>query len=262
MLKALHRISFIFYNFSGLFALNFDRGTFRISYFQAFLNIAKLLSTLSFVAYATILWTTSYNIFKSALVALPHFSNFSRITLSLSTVFRENIAFFLLILQLTHLRLIKHFMNEALLMTLNEKYLKKFENTCLRHFAILSGFLTVNLVVKYFSVMNPSILSFTIFASYMYPGLTIMSFVSFVKIFENFIVVSLKEFRYDLHQMNHLSKLSSCTANEKISKLAVKYDKIFKFVESFADTFGTQLTVVICCMTAVLVFCVRFSFSA
>lgn len=259
MLKALHQISFIFYNFSGFFALSFDRGTFKISYFQAIWNVAKLLLTLSFVAYASIVWTTSYNIFKPALVALPHFSNFSHITLSASTVFRETIAFFLLILQLTHLRLIKKFMNEALLMTLNEKYSKKFENTCLRHFAILSVVLALNLLVKYFSVMNPSILSFTIFASFMYPGLTIMSFVSFVKNFENFIVVSLEELRHDLNQVSNSGKLSSCAINESLSKLAEKYEKLFKFMRRFAETFGTQLTVVTCCITAILVFSVSFS---
>lgn len=83
-----------------------------------------------------------------------------------------------------------------------------------------------------------------------------MGFVSFVKNFENYVLASLKEFKNDLTELSIFGSHCKQMHIAVYLKLAKRYQKLLDLVEMFNKSFGLQLTVITCLITATIVFSV------
>lgn len=256
MLKASHRFALFFYKFSGLFSLKFKDGRFEVSKRLMFINFFRMVFCVSFIAFVLVGSMEEYELFRKEFVSLPNLSEFSVISHCIATFLVHFTQSILFLFQLFKQPQLKIFSSQCLNMKLGGKHFTVFEEKLAKHFKILAVIFLLLMTLKYFTMMILTICSVPVFLVYIYPIVSFMGFVSFVKNFENYVLASLKEFQNDLKELLIFGSQCRQVHIAIYLKLAKKYQKLHDLVEMFNKSFGFKLTVITCLITATIVFSV------
>lgn len=238
MSSGLHRLGLFYYNFTAILCLSFKNGTYKISSFQAIVNVLKaplhLASIILIAAYPS-----SFDIvFRETIVSLDKFSNFSKFSLGFAVFIMQSQVILLGIFQVSRKREILNFIIKVSETTLDEKYSRKFKDACLKRTIKSNFMLLVVLLVQYFGSVESDLLSLAVILYFSYPLIVMYSFVVFVISFESFLTVLLKQFKKDLRRS------SSSLNDEVLLKLSKQYQGIHNLVGEFEKSFGGQLTTI------------------
>lgn len=254
---ALQSFALPFYNFVGLFNLKHVNGKFEVSNFTSVVNVVKALSCMTVIVFVNMRHQEDDGIFRHDLVYIPQFSYFSKVSLALATILIQSTSWLLFAIQLFRRYSVKLLVNHFSRIKLSEIYHEKCKKLCIVHTAYLTSAYISYAFVKYTAMMQPSFLNAIMFSIFIYPGLLVVGFVSLLKFCENFIITSLKQFKFELKEtLNNLNPNESFNA-ESFQKFSQKYQEIFNFAQNFNRTLDVQLTVVTCFITASIIFTVN-----
>lgn len=259
MSSASSRFVFTLYNYSGLFCLRFRDGVFQISYFIMTLNILHLLLSCSLMFLVNSNLLQNFVFLRQDLADLRNFSLFSKFVILLGTTVLQICADCVFIAQISNRNKVEDFVNEALRMRLNEKYFEKFGKTCIESTSLLGIYFIIMVIFKYYTIMEPSLLNVFVYVLLCYPFVVIFSLVSFVKMFEIFVVAYLQEIESDLIALPTCKLYHNNLTSEREDFLSIhrKYQNLFEFVQKFKTSFGTHLTLSVSFITAGVVFSVN-----
>lgn len=251
MSNTSHRRALSFYNFSATLCLTYDNHVYKVSKLVAFLNVLKI--TIIILIAAPIAASLKESTLKFGFFDPANFSIVSRVTMFCAAITIHASNFVLTIMQILWRNHIKDFMNEALESTPSERYLKIFQKLCIKN-SMASGILFVlSSFLQYFSSMHVSFASAVIYILMVDSVEVILSFVSFVRNFENFVAVLLEEFRNDIKNLVNFEKFQEGSDEANYRKLSEKYQKIYNLVEKFNEAVGLQLTMITCLWVVMLV---------
>lgn len=254
----LFRFALCLYNYSSILCLKYNGKVFEISRLQALHNVLKMPFVIG-VAFLISLYVPLRDaIFKKSLVFLKNHSVFAQLSVVLVLFLMQISELLLCTLQVAKREKIIKLMNQALCQALSQKYHQKFVKRCIN---ITKIFLFANFLshsIQYVGTCNISVL--TLFVSFMmfYCFNVLFSFVCFVKSFEAFIVTSIKELKSEVKEQQQLMSTDHKVNLQHLIKLSKKYQIIRDLVEIFNDSFGSQITLVVCQLTTAIVLNVSF----
>lgn len=257
MSKALHRFLLGFYNFTGLLCIKHKNGSYEISHPTAFLNILKLFSSSLFVIFILSNIDIKQKVFLKYVNDLSKLSQFSKMTIQFTAFYFHYITVVLFIKQFAHRHEMKDLLNEALKCKMSEKYLRRFAKLC-QSSVKLGIFSCIVIMMKFFSLMNPSFLNFLIFFVFIFPSIFSLAIVSFVKSFENFVVVSLQKLNDELKVWTSEEGRSQFSDIEIYLRFSHQHQELFGFVNKFNKAFGMQMTTLTNSLTILTIFLVSF----
>lgn len=197
--------------------------------------------------------------FRQDLSQLQNFSLFSKFVMIVGATILQFCAYCVFPVQILNRRKVADFMNAALKMKLNDKYFAKFKKACVKSTSLLMIYFSSAVIFKFFTIMVPSILNFFVYLFLSYPFIIMFALVSFVKMFENFIVTYLQEIESDIIALS-TSKLHYIDAKSEDKDFLLirrKYQNLFEFVEKFKISFGAHLTISVSFITTAIVFSVN-----
>lgn len=252
MSKALHRFTLGFYNFTGISCLKFANGAYEISYFAAFVNILKLLLCIVTIFFISSSIEIQRKLFREVIIDIPKFSNFTKMSITFTAAYLHYISSALLICQLIHRQGMKEFMNNALFFKMNGIYFRRFMRLSVGSLR-LTLFTFVGTVMKYYSIMNPSTINLLVYLVYIYPSIVGLGFVSFVKNFENYVIILLQKFDDDVKLVTSRTPKRFHGDVGIYLKFSEQYQKLFDFVNEFNELFGKQMTYITNSLTVVSV---------
>lgn len=259
MSPLLHRFLLSYYNFSAISCFKLRDGKYQISIFMALCNVLKLPLVLIFSIYVIDNPSLRDEIFLKTLIVLKDFSPFSRFSITIVVILINLAMFILILLQVLKRNKIKNFTNTLIGKSLDEKYFVEFKKKASSHLLVLATVFVLSLSISYFGAFNVSTLSFFACLIYFFPHFVMIGFISFVLVFTNFVFASLKEFKDDLRMVSMTENHNQDFSLENYLRLSRKFQKLYELVEQFIDCFGSQLTIMTCYLTAMMVFNVRIT---
>lgn len=236
--------------------MKFENGDLKTSYRTAFLNILKLLLSLTMMIFGPSKYMAKYNFFRINISTLPNFSVFSLIVVLVGTICNQVSAFYLFGAQIVKRRKVMILLQEAFGMKLKDEYLVKFEKDCLKSSVIVCVYFVIYIFLKFFQIMNISFVNFLVFLTFIYPFIIVMSFASFTKNFENFVVACMEEIGDDVGELQKVQKGDERVLIQNYLKLSRKHQKIQNLLQTFHNAFERQLTKATCFIVATIVFTV------
>lgn len=254
--QSIHRIALFFFNYSSIFCFKFENKQHKISNFLTALNLLKmpLVSTTG--------WLIIYHrpfkqkFFIENLFAMKDFSQFARVSFVIVIAILNLTSYLLSILQMVKREEIKIFVNAAFDKSLDGKYFLKFRKNCIETVIWAVILYSINAVGQFTGNLKISILTILACIILYFPSLLISSFEVFVKIFENFVVATMKQFRKDLKNVSNRMLLNHNQSVEEFLRLSRKHQEIYDLVERFNKNLGLQQTLIICFLTSMMVFSV------
>lgn len=256
MSKRLGRFAVSFYNFCFIFCLKYENESFEVSKFAIAMNIFRVAVSLGTVY--CVIWRPELrkSIFRIDPMETAQFSKFALTSIRVAGILLQVTACFIISANLKRRKGFRNFMNEAIKICLKEKYLKNFIKLSVYHSVEISIFYSFTMVLKCFAMVNQQLIPVLVFILIMYLSSIAFGFICFVKNFENFVVVSLKEIKNDLKDQNNF-KHGDETSMLNLSK---KHQKLFNLVQQFNETLGFQMTSVICLLNLTIIFSVSRSY--
>lgn len=132
---------------------------------------------------------------------------------------------------------------------MNAKLLPRLRRMWRREFMLVSCSIAVLQTLAFVSKMKISMLSLVVHMITSIPYNFVVAFLTFIKTFEILFVILLEDFRLNMKSLNQ-SKLCS----RDFEYLTRKYHKIYEMNKEFAKVFGHQITIIVCCITAMIIF--------
>lgn len=259
MSPLVHRFLISYYNFSAIFCFKLRDEKYQISNFIVLCNVIKLPLVLIFSVYVIDKPLLRDEIFLETLIVLKDFSPFSRFSISVVVILIDLSMFILIQLQVLQRHKIKNFTNTLISNSLDEKYFAEFKKKTTSHLLVLTSVSVLSLLFSYFGAFNVSILSFFASLIYFFPHCVMVGFISFVLLFTNFVLASLEEFKNDLRMVFMKENPDQDFSFQNYLRLSRKYQKLYELVEQFNGCFGSQLTLITCYLSAMMVFNVRIT---
>lgn len=241
-----------FYNFSCILFLKVEDSAYKVSSFQTFFNIFKLLVLFGVTILISTQLTIRDEIFKKIIIDMSEYSKFAKFSSHFVIAIVYSSLYSLCFLQFYHRQKVKDLMNMIFLINIeNGETMKKFRRNCVNDSIAFGIFFSFIYLVQFFSLAKLNFLSILISAVLCYATVIFFGFLSFVKSFENFLVASIKDLKYCV---NHSSMIQGNRNVKEVVKLSKKYLKIFYLVEKFNKCFGLQVMLYTCYSTSMIVF--------
>lgn len=249
MSSKLFDIVFNFYNFFGMLGLTYQAKSYKVSNFRVILSsLVLLICMISTDLISIYLRSTKSSMFRYKINLLDDFSTLTRITIVIVGFSSKLLVILFFALQIKQRHKISVFMNCTLEMSLDENHRKFFLNSSIKSFTVLNVIASTSVVLHYFSVMKPSLISALFHLVSIHHQFVMLIFVSFVKIFETFIVAHMKQLCQELEKVPR-----SRLRNNKTIVLTRKYQKIYNLTKVYKRAFEAQTTLVLCCFIEIIV---------
>lgn len=178
------------------------------------------------------------------------YSNFSKVLIVTTSQINQLTTLLICLTNFWRQHQIRDFLNEAAELKLDDKCALKFKNFWRKHLTLMTILFFLIAGTQFVTKINLSILSSFYFSILLYPYFFITAFLSFLKTFEYFFTVCLKDFKHALQMCLSNPVLSSSSYHE----LTQKYQKMFELCESFNKVFGLQVTLTTCCVSVMTTF--------
>lgn len=244
----LFKFLLFFHNLSGFFCHRYSNKTFVVSKMLLFVNILKIVFCLFVSFYVEDNRELKSNFLSEDLFDLDNFSQFSKLSVAISISFVQVTSLILFLIQMIKRKKIKKFLNAAIKIPVNDRIVTNFlKKSTADIFIWASLFFTLTLL-KFLFTSKISLLSFLVYYILLLPSFIVQSLIVSIKIFQNFAITLLQSLQDDL-KIRKLSKSSKHNL-----KAQARHQEIYDLVSHFNDTFGTQMTTVVCCITFMIVF--------
>lgn len=257
MSQASPRIKLFMYNFGLVLSLKRENEVFKVSNCSAFFNLFKVPIVIFITIFAFAFPPLRDAIVLDTLMDLKDFSVFAIFSINITVAIVYTGLILLSLLQVKRRHQMCSFVNNWTQTFLEESFLLQFEKDCKTYSRWLVFVFLIISTIQYLGATKVSIPSFAFNFVFMFPNLVFFSVVSFVTSFESFIAASLNEFDRDLKEFSYQTSTQKEVKFKNHLKLAKKYQNIYNLVEQFNNCFGTQLTLVTCHFTLMLIFGVR-----
>lgn len=237
-----HKLILLFYNMSTMLNIKHVNGKMKVSNAFVIFNFGISL----IIVYSSIfhLGSDSFlgTIFKTSIIDFSKYSKFSRF-LTMATSYCINAsAVVLTLLQLYYRKPFAMFLNKCNSFSIDARCFKNVEKVGKIHSASVTFYILLVAISQLFMFMNPLIRSAIFSFITVYPYLIILSSITFVKNFENFVEALVKCFHKNLKLHLETGYIKSNEANLLLLR---NYEEIVLLHRKFAKMFGTQLTTLV-----------------
>lgn len=237
MFEVSNRFALLFYNVSGVIFCKYEDHEFKLSKTALAWNIiAAPLLILTFYL--------SFGFFQDIIydrerIQIDNYSVFTVFLMTIEYLLTQWISVVLCFVQLWRRKDLLKILNLAIKQhsLLDSSLKEKLRQLALRHIFISSFLSTTNVFIQ-FSVLRFSFFTFLISIIACYPYMVAMSFLSCVKSFESFLLVSIEDF--DIKQKKSLENPEFDL--ETFQRLSANYQSLHRLSETFNRDFGLILT--------------------
>lgn len=259
MSKCATRFVLGFHNFCGTLNIKYEDESYCISRLVIIWNLVQVTMIVlvnAFIASDKITSEKEFlaTVVRAELIALDNFSIFSKMLIDCSTFTIQVLSISLCSIQLWKRGEIRKILNMSNEFILDEESQKKLQKVSTRNVIFSLFYFAVILTLQFIMAMKPSVFSIVVCFIFMNPYLVTTSFLSFMKNYEVFFVLLLKQFRRDLKILLRKSHFD----DDHYQSLLRKYQKIYALNKEYKKTFGAQMTLVTCCLGIYLTIDVRF----
>lgn len=239
------------HNLSGFLNHDFKKNKFSISKFK----MCASITTLSFSLVVIYIFSTNKRlnekVFRSATVQFKELSTFFRVSsvIAVSLLHLSGTIFNLCTRMIAGK--IGKFFNGALSLEVSQESIKRFKTKCLWQSTIICILYCAVIFIKFLAITKFGFTYFLVFLIFIYPTSIALSIVTFVKGFEIFVAEVMEELKKAIEMNNKKQNFGQA--------ILVRYNQIFKLVESFNYTFGNHLTALTCSITVLTVLFVSWT---
>ena len=235
MSKFRVRLIYQFYNFSGLFNFKLQDGKNQVSNITALTNLVKvpiilLLQVLVFhhpIFHAEVHSPEALSLIFSKVVQAVFI--IQKLSASISSIL-------FCWIQVANRHKLKRLINGMMLLKIANEPQSDCMKSCIRDNILIFSIFTAKTFGLYFVIFKFSMLSFIVNIISSFLIFQTFVFVSFVKNFENYVLVLMEEFRKDLKHFSF----------RRHQKYFERYDEIHDLIRDFQQCFGLQLSVFTC----------------
>lgn len=243
----LFQFILVFHNISGFSCHRFSNQTFAVSKILLFANILKILICLFTALCLSENVELRSSFFRDDWNDFENFSQFSKLTITISARLVLITSIVLFLIQIVKRKKMETFLNASLKIPVDDSVLSTFRLKYIKDVILWAVLYFTLTLFKFLLTAKVSFLSFLAYYVSLLPSFIVQSLIISCKIFQNFATTLLKSLRDDIKQRKLNKSL------RKSFKAQVRHDEIYVLVCSFNDTFGTQMTAVICCITFMIV---------
>lgn len=257
MSKVSLRFFLLFFNTFGILSIRKNKNHLKTSNFLTLINIFKLPLVIVFSYFVLTNIPLRQFIYKDDVIFRNrYYSAFTKF-LILVTGRIVHISTLATCLVNFHRRgKILNLIRRIYKMELSAEYALQLKLYWTRLFFILSFLILVVKITAFTSKMNISVLSLICHIITSIPYHIISGYLVLIKAFEIFFILALKDFRETLNVVLKRSNLNM----KDYKLLAVTYRDICEMNKYFGKAFGTQITIIVICVIAVLIFQVPTNF--
>lgn len=238
------------YSFLGVLAVKARQKQVKVSKLLAYFNALKPIVVLIFTLVIMNNPTSRRRLMKNDRALSMLYSNFSQILIITTSQINQLTTLLICLTNFWRQNQIRDFLNAVTELKLDEKCSLKFKKFCIRHFTLMTILFLLIAGTQFVTKVNFSLLSSVYFSILLYPYLFMTAFLSFLKMFEYFFTVCLKDFKHALKMYLNKPVLSSSCYHEMMKK----HQKMFELCESFNKVFGLQVTLTTCCVSVMTIF--------
>lgn len=251
MSKRLFRSCLFLCNFLGISSLKLKNNKqFDVSQKTAFLNFFKspivILTSTSLSFYLPL----RYEVFSQEIVELTGYSQFSVLIMMVFVYIEQVTSLSLCYINLYKNKSVLNFANNLLNQSIGAKYKTKFIQITKKKLGLTFLLAVVIVISQFLAAMSMTFLSILFFVILIYPFLSNFGGMALMKVYETFLIALLKDFKSKLKNEMAKSELNT----ENFLSLLNNYKNIYDLNEEFHKTFGTQLTILTCSITAMTTF--------
>lgn len=247
MSSRFFRISLIICNFLGILCFKFERNQFRLSKLAVVMNIFVM----PVVLFSTILIRNSESIqnkiYITEVLEFESYSTLSIIVVEVMVYVELFTACALSVFNFRQQKLLLNFMNRLAEFSMHLKYQRKFEKLFRRCFSTALGVALFVSIFQFYGFLKVSFLGLLASTVLFYPYMVILGTMTYLKSFELFLVMILKNFKMELKSSNR-----SRSDSDSYQIMMRKYQKIYEFAEEFNMVFGCQTTILVANMSLTL----------
>lgn len=250
-----YRVSLVFLNFFGICCHSFTKGKFVVSKLWVLYSVVKIAPF--FVVQVLLQISPSFrtSVLNRGLNEINNLSYFTFLMIGVINLTVMTSCTLISILGIWKSNKIVAFFHFGLELhsKLDESYIKKLRS-CLIKLIVVTLVFSSCFARIMLSTMKSDVLSTFVGIVMVHPPFTILSFLSFLKFAELFILQLLRNFTGNLAKFSKKSAVS-----KNFAKLANEYQNIYAFCTGFNRLFGVQLTMIAVTLTIVTVFDVSLS---
>lgn len=239
MVKDTLRSVLPLYSFLGILSIRNGKNGFQTSSFHAIFNVLKMPLVLAFQLFLVKNPQVLSEILRFDIFQSNVYSSFLRFTILIITQIDLANALLICFAQFLKRKKITEYMKRVSNMKIDAAFTKKLRKLWRKQFFIISLLFVITSTIQVLVSSSFTVLSLVVHLFLFLPYLFIASFQSFMKSFEIFFQVFMKDFKYRLSE--------SMLTDEKVQKLIKRYQEICALNQDFNKIFGAQITSMTCC---------------
>lgn len=243
-----HQIILFYYNFTSITSFKYQQNSFKSSKIFEIISVCQICQIAFNVCFILQYPATLEFLFEHDAVDYKKVSMFSYIVMSFDNFSRQTVAAVLISIMFYKRGSFLHFLNKCQEQEITENSKKRLIHKVQVNsvIAFIFGFCITTFF--YILIMRKSFIHFMICIFLVYPFVSFVSFCSFVKNSEAFLVELLSSFNEDLIEFLHKKHFDGV----EYHRLVIRYQKIMTINESFNKIFGTALTLAICAILSMM----------
>lgn len=231
---------FILYSFnlSGVLNFKYKNEKFETSTSLVIYNLVQAIILVCTSVFIFGNKTVFNQVFRSSIFDLDKFSNISQTVTIISCHFVIATSVSLTLLQIYKRKTFADFLNECKTLSIYVESLAKIERKAKVYCVLLIVYFAFMIVLQDVMFLKFTLASVAFNVATSYSDVVILSFLSFIKIFESF-------FNALLESCHESLKLHLQTQTSISDEMLRKCQKIYSLQRSFNDLFGVQLTILL-----------------
>lgn len=236
-----------FYNLLGISSLKPDVYGWKNSSILAMFHVLKMPLVIVFTVcminsriIRNLTYKLNFDEFKSQ-------TPFSKLLIIISVEMVHISSLSICFLEFSRRKRIEKFINKMCEVTIDDSHAEKLKTRWKNHFRFISSLFLIIALSQFFTKMKFTVFGFISWIILIYPHMMMSSFLSFVKSFEIFFIILLRDFQSEFENGFKTLALDLQT----YQRLLNKYQEIYEVNRDFLEVFGTQLTLMTCCVTGI-----------
>lgn len=244
MVEATLRLILPLYSYLGILSIKSDKNSgFKTSKFHLVHNALKMPLVLIFSFFLLKNPQYFHGLHRNVFYHSEDYSIFLKlVTITTTQIVLVN-SLYICIAQFVKRNEITKFMNHANKIVLNEECSKELKSVWKKEFAILAILFCFICIVQFTVRFKFTFFAVVAFTILLYSYVIATAFLSFMKTFEVFFFICLKDFKCRLRCDIIKTDFNANT----IQDLMTRYQEIYDLNQEFNDIFGSQVTAMTCC---------------
>lgn len=253
MTKRGLNVAIFLHNFSGFLNHNYKNNKFSVSKVKMLVNSALLIFSLIIIYIYSTDKRLNEHVFRSATKQFKELSTFFKVS-TITAVSLLHLSGTLINLSTKILAgRMEFFLNQALSLKLSNTHFRNFKTKCLRQTVVICCLQWIANFFKFLAITKFGFSYFLIYLVFLYPTCIALSFATFIKGFELFLIELMTE-------LENAIKLNNKNKKKNFGQIVLaRHEQIHRLAENFNGMFGNHLTMITCTITLLTVLYVSFS---